>query len=427
MEYKKMSAAELKAEYEKVKAEYESIKEKGLSLDMSRGKPCTEQLELSNDLFHCLNASDCVSEGFDIRNYCLFAGIEEAKRLFADILDVEPKQVFVGGNASLALMYGVLTVGYVDGFNGKTPWGKLPKYKAICLTPGYDRHFAMADALGAELVSVPLNEEGPDMEALEKAISDPLTKVLFCVPKFSNPTGITYSDEMIEKLAAMKPAAEDFVVIWDNAYCIHEIEGEFKPIADVLKLAEKAGNKNMFFEFTSTSKITLPGAGISAVVSSEENIKYIMSKWTHQTISYDKVNQMRHVKFLKNKENVVSHMKKQAEIIKPKFDEFLARFDEQLSGLGIAKWTNPKGGYFISVDVLPGYAKRIVSLMKEAGIVLTGAGATYPYGVDPEDKNIRIAPTYPPLNEVKMAAKAFTVLISRLTTRIPEVSCTEKI
>ena len=254
-----------------------------------------------------------------------------------------------------------------------------------------------------------LNDDGPDMAELKRVLSDPSVKLMFCVPKFSNPTGIVYSDEIIRQIAALKPAAEDFKIIWDNAYCIHELEGDYRPIPDILKLAEKSGNRDMVFEFTSTSKITLPGAGISAVAASEENIKYLSSKWAYQTISYDKINQLRHVKFLKNRDNIISLMKAHASIMKPKFDAFINAFEHELEGTGIAKWTKPKGGYFISFDVMPGLAKRTVELMKNAGITLTGAGATYPYGTDPEDKNIRIAPSYPPLEEAETAAAALTV------------------
>lgn len=408
MEYKMMDKKQLSEEYDKVKGLYEEIKARGLKLDMSRGKPCREQLDLSNGLFDALSPEDC-ADGFDIRNYGLLSGISECKALFAELMDVKPEQVFVGGNASLALMYGVLTVGYIYGFNGCTPWGKLPNYKAVCLVPGYDRHFNMAQALGAELTAVKLNDDGPDMAELKQVLSDPSVKLMFCVPKFSNPTGIVYSDEIIGQIAALKPAAEDFKIIWDNAYCIHELEGDYRPIPDILRLSEKNGNRDMVFEFSSTSKITLPGAGISAVAASEENIKYLSSKWAYQTISYDKINQLRHVKFLKNRDNIISLMKAHASIMKPKFDAFISAFEHELEGTGIAKWTKPKGGYFISFDVMPGLAKRTVELMKSAGIILTGAGATYPYGTDPEDKNIRIAPSYPPLDEAETAAAALTV------------------
>lgn len=411
MEYTTLNKNELEKNYNAVKAEYDALKAKGMKLDMSRGKPCTQQLDLSAELFSTVKGDDCFVDNFDLRNYGLLDGIPSCKKLFAELLDVNEDQLFIGGNSSLTLMYCTLATAYTNGLRGSTPWAKLDKVKFLCPAPGYDRHFAITQSLGAELITVPMTDNGPDMDVVEELVKDPAVKGIWCVPKYSNPTGVIYSDEVVNRLASMKPAADDFVIMWDNAYIVHEIEGEYVPFVSMVKLCEEKGNPNMVFEFCSTSKITLPGAGVSAVASSVENMKYISKQWGYMTISYDKINQLRHVRFLENKENIIALMKKHAEIMLPKFKAFTNKFDEELKGLGIAQWTEPKGGYFISFDALPGCAKRIVSLMKEAGIVLTGAGATYPYGVDPEDKNIRIAPSLPPLEEIVVAAEAMCICV----------------
>ncbi len=411
MEYGLYSREDLKKEYEKVLKEYESLKSKGLKLDMSRGKPCSSQLDLGEELFSNISGKDCIVDNFDIRNYGLLEGIGPCRKLMADVLGVKPSQVFVGGNASLSLMYGVLTVAYVNGLRGCMPWGKLDGFKFLCPAPGYDRHFAMSGDFGAELVTIPMTDEGPDMDAVEEAVKDPAVKGIWCVPKYSNPTGVIYSDAVIERFAALKPAAEDFVIMWDNAYLVHEFRGDYKPFPDIISLQEKMGGTAAIYEFFSTSKITLPGAGVSCVAASEDDLKGISAHWGYQTISYDKINQLRHVKYLKSREHMLEIMKKHAEIIRPKFDIFVKSFEDELEGLGIASWTNPEGGYFMSFDSMPGCAKRIVSLMKEAGIVLTGAGATYPHGIDPEDKNIRIAPTMPPEEDIRLAAGAMCICV----------------
>ena len=411
MEYGLYSREDLKKEYEKVLKEYESLKSKGLKLDMSRGKPCSSQLDLGEELFSNISGKDCIVDNFDIRNYGLLEGIGLCRKLMADVLGVKPSQVFVGGNASLSLMYGVLTVAYVNGLRGCTPWGKLDGFKFLCPAPGYDRHFAMSGDFGAELVTIPMTDEGPDMDAVEEAVKDPAVKGIWCVPKYSNPTGVIYSDAVIERFAALKPAAEDFVIMWDNAYLVHEFRGDYKPFPDIISLQEKTGGTAVIYEFFSTSKITLPGAGVSCVAASEDDLKGISAHWGYQTISYDKINQLRHVKYLKSREHMLEIMKKHAEIIRPKFDIFVKSFEDELEGLGIASWTNPEGGYFMSFDSMPGCAKRIVSLMKESGIVLTGAGATYPHGIDPEDKNIRIAPTMPPEEDIRLAAGAMCICV----------------
>lgn len=411
MEYGLYSREDLKKEYEKVLKEYESLKSKGLKLDMSRGKPCSSQLDLGEELFSNISGKDCIVDNFDIRNYGLLEGIGPCRKLMADVLGVKPSQVFVGGNASLSLMYGVLTVAYVNGLRGCMPWGKLDRFKFLCPAPGYDRHFAMSGDFGAELVTIPMTDEGPDMDAVEEAVKDPAVKGIWCVPKYSNPTGVIYSDAVIERFAALKPAAEDFVIMWDNAYLVHEFRGDYKPFPDIISLQEKMGGTAAIYEFFSTSKITLPGAGVSCVAASEDDLKGISAHWGYQTISYDKINQLRHVKYLKSREHMLEIMKKHAEIIRPKFDIFVKSFEDELEGLGIASWTNPEGGYFMSFDSMPGCAKRIVSLMKESGIVLTGAGATYPHGIDPEDKNIRIAPTMPPEEDIRLAAGAMCICV----------------
>lgn len=411
MEYGLYSREDLKKEYEKVLKEYESLKSKGLKLDMSRGKPCSSQLDLGEELFSNISGKDCIVDNFDIRNYGLLEGIGPCRKLMADVLGVKPSQVFVGGNASLSLMYGVLTVAYVNGLRGCMPWGKLDGFKFLCPAPGYDRHFAMSGDFGAELVTIPMTDEGPDMDAVEEAVKDHSVKGIWCVPKYSNPTGVIYSDAVIERFAALKPAAEDFVIMWDNAYLVHEFRGDYKPFPDIISLQEKMGGTAVIYEFFSTSKITLPGAGVSCVAASEDDLKGISAHWGYQTISYDKINQLRHVKYLKSREHMLEIMKKHAEIIRPKFDIFVKSFEDELEGLGIASWTNPEGGYFMSFDSMPGCAKRIVSLMKEAGIVLTGAGATYPHGIDPEDKNIRIAPTMPPEEDIRLAAGAMCICV----------------
>ena len=412
MGYVSYTEQELRKEFETVLAEYEALKAQGMKLDMSRGKPCSEQLDLSEGLFTSVQSGEeCLAEGFDIRNYGLLDGIPSCKKLFSEVLEVPEEQIFVGGNSSLSLMFAVITTAYVNGLRSCVPWSKLDGFKFICPSPGYDRHFAMTQTFGAELVTVPMTDCGPDMDAVENAIKDPLVKGIWCVPKYSNPTGIIYSEDVINRLASMKPAAKDFVIMWDNAYYIHEFRGDFVTFPNIIDLCANNGNADMVFEFFSTSKVTFPGAGVSVVASSVDNIKYLSSKWGYQTISYDKINQFRHVKFLKNKENMFALMKKHAEIIRPKFDAFVDRFEEQLKPLGIAEWTNPSGGYFISFNTMPGCAKRTVQLMKEAGIVLTGAGATFPYGVDPNDSNIRIAPTMPPVVDIKKAADAMCICV----------------
>ena len=407
--YKDMTLDQRRAEYAALETVFEGLKAQGLKLDMTRGKPCKDQLDMVSDIFDTLNKpEDFIVDGIDIRNYGALSGLPEAKRLFANILNCKPKQVFVGGNASLQLMYGVIDSAFIHGrLHSPRPWCKEPIVKWLCPAPGYDRHFKLTESFGFELITIPMTEEGPDMDAVEEAIKDPAVKGIWCVPKYSNPEGIIYSKETIIRMASMKPAAPDFTIMWDNAYCVHEFDGDFVPFEDILTLCREAGNPDMVYEFASTSKITLPGAGFSVMATSEANQAYMQKLLTVQTISYDKVNSLRHVRYLKNKAHTIELMKKHAEILNPKFQCVLRHLDEQIAPLGIAQWRRPKGGYFISCNTAPGLAKRTLALCKEAGVVMTGAGATFPYGKDPQDSNIRIAPSLPPVAELEQAMEIF--------------------
>lgn len=409
MPYATMTKQELQAQYEAAQQKHEQSKAMGLKLDMSRGKPGRDQLDLSLEMMTNLsNPEDFLDGNFDVRNYGLLDGIPSCKRLFAELLGVQESQVFVGGNASLQLMYDTIAKAFTHGLlHSAEPWGKLQEVKFLCPSPGYDRHFNVTRSFGMTLVTVPMTAEGPDMELVEELVKDPAVKGIWCVPKFSNPEGIIYSDSVIQRLAALRPAAPDFLLMWDNAYCVHEFEGAFVPFTEILSLCEQKGNPDMVFEFASTSKITLPGAGVSVMAASEANIAYMKKLITFQSISYDKVNQLRHVKFLKNKENVLALMQRHAAIMKPKFEAVLKALDEEIAPLDIAKWNSPKGGYFISLDTQPGCAKRTWELCRDAGVVMTEAGATYPYGIDPKDRNLRIAPSFPPVDELKQAIAVF--------------------
>ena len=413
MEYNKMSPAELEAEYAAVTQRFEELKAKGLKLDMSRGKPGKEQLDLVSDILTVLQTpEDCVDNGFDVRNYGELTGLPSAKAYFADVLGCKPEECFIGGNASLSLMYDLIAKGMTHGLlHSEKPWSKLDTVKFLCPSPGYDRHFNITKSFGAELITIPMTGTGPDMDAVEEAVKDPAVKGIWCVPKYSNPDGIIYSAETIDRIAHLKPAAPDFVVMWDNAYCIHEFEGEYVPFPDILSLCREAGNPDMVFEYASTSKVTFPGAGISVMASSVDNIKYIVGLMSFQTISYDKVNQLRHVRYLKDKAHTLELMKKHAAILGPKFRAVLDALDREIAPLGIASWKRPSGGYFVSLDTEDGLAKRTLALCKEAGVVMTGAGATFPYGKDPRDRNIRIAPSLPPVEELEMAIDVFCVCL----------------
>lgn len=407
--YKDRTTEELKQEYAAVKTEFEALKAKNLKLNMARGKPGREQLDLVSDILTVLaKPEDCVVDGVDARNYGELTGLKCAKEFWADMLGCKPEECFVGGNASLTLMFDTITKGYTHGMlHSEKPWCKLDTVKWLCPAPGYDRHFKITEAYGFEMITIPMTATGPDMDMIEDLVKDPAVKGIWCVPKYSNPDGIIYSDETIHRLAALKPAAPDFTIMWDNAYCVHEFDGDFVPFEDILTLCREAGNPDMVYEFASTSKITLPGAGFSVMATSEANQAYMQKLLTVQTISYDKVNSLRHVRYLKNKAHTIELMKKHAEILNPKFQCVLRHLDEQIASLGIAQWRRPKGGYFVSCNTAPGLAKRTLALCKEAGVVMTGAGATFPYGKDPQDSNIRIAPSLPPVAELEQAMEIF--------------------
>lgn len=413
--YQNMTHDELLKEKEALEKEYTKVKEKKLNLNMSRGKPSSEQLDLSMPMMDFLNGSSDMldSEGNDCRNYGVMDGLKECKELMASLVNTSPDNVIIYGNASLTIMYDAVSRSVTHGVNGSTPWCKLDKVKFLCPAPGYDRHFAITEFFGIEMITVPMHEDGPDMDMVEQYVNnDPAVKGIWCVPKYSNPQGYVYSDEVVRRFAALKPAAEDFRIYWDNAYCVHHLYEDDQPeILEILSECEKAGNPDMVYEFFSTSKITFSGAGIAALATSKKNLDFIRKQMTIQTISYDKINQLRHVKFLKNAEGVHAHMSRHAEIMRPKFQAVLQILEEELGGRGIGSWINPKGGYFISFDALEGCAKAIVAKAKEAGVVLTGAGATYPYGKDPKDSNIRIAPSLPPMEELVEAARLFTLCV----------------
>ena len=403
--YAQMTEQERKEEYARLQREFDALKAQGLSLNMARGKPGKAQLDLVSDIFELMRKpGDYVSDGIDVRNYGELSGIPAAKRLFADILGCRPSQVFVGGNASLQLMYDTISKAYTHGLlHSERPWCKEETVKWLCPAPGYDRHFKVTESFGFDLVTIPMTDSGPDMDAVEAAVKDPAVKGIWCVPKYSNPDGIIYSDETIRRMAALKPAAPDFLIMWDNAYCIHEFEGDYVEFPDILALCAEAGSPDMVFEFASTSKVTLPGAGIACFACSEANMAYMEKLLTVQVISFDKVNQQRHVLYLKDKAHTLELMKKHAAIMGPKFRAVVDTLDREIAPLDIASWRRPKGGYFVSLNAMPGTAKRTLALCREAGVTMTGAGAAFPYGADPNDSNIRIAPSLPPVEELEQA------------------------
>ncbi len=414
MLYKEMSREQLSAEKEKVSAEYEKMKVLGLNLTMARGIPAPEQLDLSiNMLLHCLDG-DCRSKsGVDCRSYGVLDGIPEAKELFMEMLNVSEDEVIVGGNSSLQMMYDTIIRALQLGVLGsEKPWCKYDHVKFLCPAPGYDRHFGMCEALGIEMITVPYKADGPDMDIVEKLVSeDEEIKGIWCVPMYSNPTGITYSDEVVRRFANLKPAAKDFRIFWDNAYCVHHLTDDHDHLLNIIDECKKAGNPDMVFEFSSTSKISFPGGGLAVIAASPDNIKFIKSQMAYQTIGFDKLNQLRHAKYFKNFAGIEKQMQAHAAIIRPKFEVVEYMLDKEIAPLGIGRWTSPKGGYFISFDSLNGCAKRIVSLAKEAGVTMTGAGATFPYGKDPNDSNIRIAPTYPSVEDLRKAMELFCVCV----------------
>ena len=413
--YKELNREELLTLKGELEKQFEDAKGKGLKLDMSRGKPTPAQLDMAMDMFDVFNStSDMKAEnGMDTRNYGVMDGIPEAKRLMGEILGVPAENVIVYGNASLTIMYDTVSRAVTHGIMGNTPWGKLDKVKFLCPVPGYDRHFKITEHFGIEMINIPMSEDGPDMDLVEEYVEkDPAVKGIWCVPKYSNPQGYTYSDETVRRFAALKPAAPDFRIFWDNAYVIHHLyEDKQDQLLEILSECEKAGNPDMVFEFASTSKVSFAGAGISAMASSKANLDDARKTMMIQTISYDKINQLRHVRYFKNLDGVMKHMMKHAAIMRPKFEAVIRVLDQELSGLGIGSWTEPHGGYFISFDSMEGCAKAIVAKCKEAGVVLTGAGATFPYGKDPKDSNIRIAPSFPTPEEMAEATDLFVLCV----------------
>ena len=411
--YTEMSKNELKTELASLKEEYENLKSLGLNLNMARGKPGVEQLNLVSKMNEInISFEQYNLDGIESRNYGNLNGIPSAKKLFAEFLNTSSDNIFVGGNASLQLMYDVISKAYTHGLaNSSKAWCKEEKIKWICPAPGYDRHFKITESFGFELLTVKMLADGPDMNAVEELVKDSSVKGMWCVPKYSNPDGIVYSNDTIKRIASLKPAAKDFTLMWDNAYCMHEFSCDYVPFPDILSECEKYGNTDMVFEFASTSKMTFPGAGVSCFATSKNNMEYMKKLIGVQTIGFDKINQLRHVLFLKNKENTLELMKQHASILKPKFDCVLDCLEKEIGPLGFACWTKPQGGYFISLYTLPGCAKRTWQLAKEAGLTMTGAGATYPYGLDPDDSNMRIAPSFPSVSELEQAMKLYCVCL----------------
>lgn len=413
-EYLKMTAAELEAEFAAVKSEYEKLRSLHLSLDMSRGKPGGDNMDLSSEMFDRVGNDSGFKNisGIDCRNYGGLDGLPELKRIFADMMDVEASQVIVGGNSSLNMMFDTIAQFMTHGsYDGATPWAAQKDIKFICLVPGYDRHFKICEHFGIKMINVPLKENGPDMELVRKYVADPTVKGMWCVPKYSNPSGVVYSDEIIDEIAKLKPAAKDFRIMWDNAYCVHHLTENEHVIPNLIEECKKYGNEDMVIKFASTSKITFPGAGVAAVAASARNVAFLKKRMSFQTIGPDKLNQLRHARMFKSIEDIRAHMRKHAAIVAPKFKAVLMRLEKELGGLGVATWTNPEGGYFISLNVMEGCAKRVVELCREAGVVLTPAGATYPYGIDEKDSNIRIAPTYPSSAELDDASELLCIAV----------------
>lgn len=418
MKISQMTKEQLEKFYNEQVSLLAEYKAKGLNLDMSRGKPAPEQLNLTNEMLtHCLDGDHISERGVDCRNYGVLDGIYEAKRLLMPMLGIGRYEIIIGGNSSLQLMYDTIARAMLLGVkDSPKPWCKCERVKWLCPAPGYDRHFAMCEAFGIEMITVPMNADGPDMDMVEKLVSeDDEIKGIWCVPKYANPTGVTYSDEVVKRFANLKPKAPDFRIFWDNAYCVHDLYDEHENLLNILEECKKAGNPDMVFIFGSTSKISFPGGGIAAIGASEENINFMKEQMSFQTIGYDKLNQLRHAKFFKDFDGLMEHMKKHRDIIKPKFEIVLNALEAEIEPLGIGQWSKPKGGYFVSFNGEEGTAKRIVALCADTGVVLTKAGAAFPYGKDPEDKNIRIAPTYPTRDELKTAMEVFCVAVKLAT------------
>ncbi|MEE0059980.1 MAG: aminotransferase [Acutalibacteraceae bacterium] len=412
MNYLSASKNELKTELEKMQAEYKKYQEMNLNLDMSRGKPGSSQLDLSEAMLTVLSTKeDCKAvNGLDCRNYGVLDGVPEMKEIFAKVLGVDTNEIMVGGNSSLNMMFDTIATMMTANVNGGTPWAKQDNLKWLCPVPGYDRHFGITEYFGFEMITVPMTPQGPDMDVVEKLVSeDSSIKGIWCVPKYSNPQGVTYSDETVTRFAKLKPAADDFRIMWDNAYVIHDIAEKGDTLLNLMDECKKYGNEDLPIMFTSTSKITFPGAGIACMATSEKNMNFFKKKYTAQTIGYDKLNMLRHVKFFGSYEGLMEHMQLHRAVLEPRFNAVIEKLEANLGGYGVAEWLNPKGGYFVSVDVYEGCAKRTVQLCKEAGVVLTGAGATFPYGNDPKDSNIRLAPTLPPVEELELAMDLFCV------------------
>ncbi|MBQ8184940.1 MAG: aminotransferase [Lachnospiraceae bacterium] len=413
--YPELSKEELVLLHEELEQKYKEAQGLGLKLDMSRGKPNADQLDLTMDMLDVLNSASDMKDidGVDCRNYGVLDGISEAKKLMADMSETTPDKVIVYGNASLNIMYDTVARSMTHGVMGSTPWCKLDKVKFLCPVPGYDRHFAITEHFGIEMINIPMTATGPDMDMVEELVNnDPAVKGIWCVPKYSNPQGITYSDETVLRFANLKPAAEDFRIYWDNAYCVHHLyDDDQDSLIEILDACEKAGNPNMVYKFCSTSKISLPGSGVACIATSVDNIKDIKKQMTIQTIGHDKINQLRHVRYFKNMDGIMEHMRKHAAILRPKFEAVLDVLEKELGGLKIGSWFSPKGGYFISFDAMEGCAKNIVAKCKEAGVVMTGAGATYPYRNDPKDSNIRIAPSFPTPEDLAKAANVFVLCV----------------
>ena len=419
--YTEMTMAEKQAEYKELSKKYKDYQYQALSLNMSRGKPSPAQLDLSMGMMDVLNSEVDLTgvDGFDCRNYGVLGGIPEAKELLADIMEVNPNNIIIFGNSSLNVMFDFVSRSYTHGVMGSTPWCKLPEVKFLCVVPGYDRHFAITEYFGIKMINVPMLETGPDMDMVEKLVSeDESIKGIWCVPKYSNPTGNSYDDETVRRFARLEPAAPDFRIYWDNAYTVHHLYDHHQDhLIEILAECKRAGNPDLVYKFASTSKISFPGSGIAACAASKNNMEDIMNCMQNQTIGHDKVNQLRHVRYFKNIHGVVEHMRKHAEILRPKFEAVENIFAEELGGLDIGTWTKPNGGYFISFDSLPGCAKDIVAKAKKAGVELTPAGATFPYGKDPLDRNIRIAPSYPALEEITLAARLFTLCVKLVSLK----------
>lgn len=413
MFYGELDKASLVSEQAKLTAQYQAYQAQSLKLDMSRGKPGTDQLELSMEMLNMpLSVSDFVCEGgIDARNYGFLEGIPEARRLMGDILGMPAEQIIVGGTSSLNLMYDFIAKGMTHGFSGELPWSKQGKIRFLCPCPGYDRHFMVTETFGIELVPVPMLSTGPDMDRAEELVKDPSVKGMWCVPKYSNPDGITYSDETVRRIAALRPAAKDFRIMWDNAYAVHDLHEEGDSLLNLYDECVKQGSEDMVAAFCSTSKITFPGGGISAMGLSKANFEYMKNLMGFQTICYDKINQLRHARFFKNMDGIRAHMKKHAALIRPKFDVVCDMLDKELVSRGIGRYHRPNGGYFVSFFTPEGCAERTVQLCREAGVVMTPAGASYPYGKDPSDSNIRIAPTFPSLEELETAMQLFCLCV----------------